>query len=234
MYLTVPFAYLASSRDRMHYICRPCQSEMLWAASHFCTSRSYTLNLYKQQLIIMETTDLSPSLVSPIVKGELPSKPSTSLLIVRPQTSAHESKMSYKEGIIKAISELKDRTGSSMPAIKKHMMTNMGEDKKWMNAVFLKALKNGVKSGMFLQNKNSYKLSLEFKKTLGKKTALKKEVDEAMKVVPKKDGDAKKTVSPKNGSGAKAKAKAAPKKKDAATKKAAPKKKTVPKKKVRI
>ena len=72
--------------------------------------------------------------------------------------------MSYKAGIVKAIEELKDRTGSSMISIKKHMQANMPADKKWMNAMFLKALKDGVKSGDFTQVKNSYKLSADFKK----------------------------------------------------------------------
>jgi histone H1/5 len=44
--------------------------------------------------------------------------------------------MSFKAGIFKAISELKDRTGSSSIAIKKHMQANMPADKKWMNATF--------------------------------------------------------------------------------------------------
>ena len=73
-------------------------------------------------------------------------------------------KMSYKAGIIKAIEELKDRTGSSMISIKKHMQANMPADKKWMNAMFLKALKDGVKAGDFTQAKGSYKLSADYKK----------------------------------------------------------------------
>ena len=72
--------------------------------------------------------------------------------------------MSYKEGIAKAIGELKDRTGSSSIAIKKHMQANLPKDKKWMNTTFLTALKNGVAAGDFVQVKNSYKLSPEFKK----------------------------------------------------------------------
>jgi histone H1/5 len=38
--------------------------------------------------------------------------------------------MSYKAGIVKAITELKDRTGSSSIAIKKHMQAAMPTDKK--------------------------------------------------------------------------------------------------------
>ena len=72
--------------------------------------------------------------------------------------------MSYKAGTIKAIEELKDWSGSSLIAIKKHMQANMPTDKKWLNATFLKALKDGVKAGDFTQVKNSYKLSAEYKK----------------------------------------------------------------------
>jgi hypothetical protein len=70
--------------------------------------------------------------------------------------------MSYKAGIIKAITELKDRKGSSSIAIKKHMQAEMG-DKKWQDATFSAALKNGVASGDFVQVKSSYKLSKDFK-----------------------------------------------------------------------
>ena len=72
--------------------------------------------------------------------------------------------MAYKEGIIVAINELKDRTGSSTIAIKKHMQDRLPKDKKWMNATFLSALKSGVASGDFVKVKNSYKLSADFKK----------------------------------------------------------------------
>ncbi len=71
--------------------------------------------------------------------------------------------MSYKAGIVKAISELKDRTGSSSIAIKKHMQANMPADKKWMNTTFLKALKDGVAAGDLIQVKGSYKLSAKAK-----------------------------------------------------------------------
>merc|ERR1712160_187594 len=102
-----------------------------------------------------------------------------------------------------AIEELKDRNGSSMIAIKKFMQSKMPADKKWLNATFLTALKNGVTAGDLIQVKNSYKLSPEFKK----KRAAALKPKKPKKVVPKK--------------------KAAPKKKKAAPKK----KKTAPKKK---
>ena len=81
--------------------------------------------------------------------------------------------MSYKAGIVKAITELKDRTGSSSIAIKKHMQAEMG-DKKWLNGIFLKALKDGVAAGDFIKVKASYKLSPEAKAALKKKSAPKK------------------------------------------------------------
>ena len=61
--------------------------------------------------------------------------------------------MSYKQGIIDAIAELKDRTGSSAVAIKKVMQAKIGDDKKWKNTTFLQALKAIVGSGELVQVK---------------------------------------------------------------------------------
>merc|ERR1711935_151604 len=103
--------------------------------------------------------------------------------------------MSYKEGIILAITELKDRTGSSMIAIKKHMQGNLPTDKKWINGTFLKVLKAGVASGDFVQIKNSYKLSPEFKKKLSKKApAAPAKKTAAKKAAAKKKAPAKKST----------------------------------------
>lgn len=88
--------------------------------------------------------------------------------------------MSYKAGIVVAITELKDRSGSSMIAIKKFMQDKLPAEKKWQNAVFLSALKSGVASGDFVKVKNSYKLSPEFKASQKKKAA------PAKKAAPKK------------------------------------------------
>jgi histone H1/5 len=104
--------------------------------------------------------------------------------------------MSYKAGIIKAITELKDRSGSSQIAIKKHMQAALPADKKWMNATFLKAIKDGVTAGEFVQIKNSYKLSADAKKKAAgagkKKAAPKKKVDGEKKTAPKKKSAPKK------------------------------------------
>lgn len=67
--------------------------------------------------------------------------------------TAAASIMSYKLGIVQAITELKERSGSSTIALKKFMQAKMPKDKKWMNAMFLTALKTGVASGDFVQNK---------------------------------------------------------------------------------
>lgn len=61
--------------------------------------------------------------------------------------------MSYKQGIVEAITDLKDRNGSSIIAIKKAMQGKLPKDKKWQNATFLLALKAGVTAGDFVQVK---------------------------------------------------------------------------------
>ena len=48
--------------------------------------------------------------------------------------------MSYKAGIVDAITELKDRSGSSMQAIKKVMQEKLPKDKKWQVRTGLAAL----------------------------------------------------------------------------------------------
>jgi histone H1/5 len=126
--------------------------------------------------------------------------------------------MSYKEGIIAAIAALKDRQGSSTIAIKKHMQDAMPKDKKWLNATFLAALKQGVTSGDFVKLKNSYKLSADFKKTAEKKA---KAAAEPKKPKASKATAAKKKVAAgtkkKSATAKKPKAATAPKKKATAT-----------------
>lgn len=97
--------------------------------------------------------------------------------------------MSYKAGIIEAITELKDRQGSSMIAIKKFMQSKLPAEKKWANAIFLNSLKSGVAAGDFVQNKNSYKLSADFKKKLAKADKPKVVKKAAKKVAKKKVRD---------------------------------------------
>ena len=72
------------------------------------------------------------------------------------------------------------------------MVENGFKDKKWLNATFLTALKNGVAAGDFVKNKNSYKLSADFKKKAAKKAAPAKKKASAKKKAPAK----KKTANP--------------------------------------
>lgn len=120
--------------------------------------------------------------------------------------------VSYKEGIIKALDDLKDRTGSSLPAIKKHMQASHPQDKKWANGIFLSVLKSMVASGDIVQTKGSFKLSASFKK---KRTdALKPKKPKKKAEAPKKKATPKK-IAPKKDEGApkkKAKDTTAPKK----------------------
>ena len=117
--------------------------------------------------------------------------------------------VSYKEGIIKALDELKDRTGSSLPAVKKYMQANMPKDKKWANGMFLNILKSMVTSGDLVQIKGSYKLSPDFKKKRADALKPKKPKKKVSAAAPKK-----KAAAPKKKAAAapKKKAEAAPKK----------------------
>lgn len=94
----------------------------------------------------------------------------------------------YRSGILAAVEQLKDRTGSSSFAIKKHMQVrsqlyvwqffirtfspnplmqaNLPEGKQWCNAVFLSELKKAATQGDLVKVKSSYKLSVESKKKL--------------------------------------------------------------------
>ena len=72
----------------------------------------------------------------------------------------------YKEGIVACIVEEKSRTGSSLPAIKKHVEANLPKGKTYQNGTLLKVLRDMVSSGDLVKTKGSYKLSAEYKKKL--------------------------------------------------------------------
>merc|ERR1712161_30784 len=87
--------------------------------------------------------------------------------------------------IIKCVLELKERTGSSRPAIKKYLAAN---EKKEIKTHYLNAaLKKGVTDGKLVMVKGSYKVSADTKKALTKKAAPKKK-----KAAPKKKAATKK------------------------------------------
>ena len=80
---------------------------------------------------------------------------------------------SYKDMIIAAIVALKERSGSSSAAIKKHMLANnKGLDFK--SHLLSGALKRGVAGKVFNQIKNSYKVVAKPKKVI--KKVIKKKV----------------------------------------------------------
>ena len=134
--------------------------------------------------------------------------------------------MTYKEGIIAAITELKDRSGSSSIAVRKVMQAKMPKDKKWLNATYLAALKAMVKSGELVQVKNSYKIAAETKKKMTAKPKT-KAASKKKAAAPKKKASSKKKSAKKLAP----KKKTAPKKKKTtATKKTAPKKSATKKK----
>lgn len=143
----------------------------------------------------------------------------------------------YSEMVIKAITALKERGGSSRQAILKHVMANfnVGNDATPVNARVKTALKRGVAAGALKQTKGtgaSGSFRLGEKPAAPKKKAVKK--PKAKKPKAKKPaGDAaaskaKKAKSPKKAKAGKSKPKAkTPKKTKAAAK---PKKTKTPKK----
>jgi len=148
--------------------------------------------------------------------------------------------MSYKANIVKAIQDLKERTGSSSIALKKHIIA-ANPEMVWRNSMFLTTLKKSVASGDFIQIKNSYKLSPEYKKKLAdalkpkkpKKKAAPKPAPKKKKAAPKKKSAPKKKATTKKTATKKSAKKPTAKKtkKVTKTKKAAPKKKSTKTKK---
>jgi histone H1/5 len=138
--------------------------------------------------------------------------------------------MSYKAQIIEVVQEFNDRSGSSMVAIKKIIQSDLPKDKKWLNATFLTALKNGVEKNELVKVKAYYKISPDYKKKLAK--AAKEAAAPPKKKVTKKKAPVKKT---KTSTTKKSSSKTVASKKKSTTKKSTTKKpaskKTVAKKK---
>ena len=76
-----------------------------------------------------------------------------------------DSPIEYKASIIAAITNLKDRNGSSRQAIKKQI-EEANPGKKFANGTFLKTLKDMVAAGDLVPVKQHYKLSTGLKKSL--------------------------------------------------------------------
>ena len=123
----------------------------------------------------------------------------------------------YEDMVKAAIVALKDRNGSSVPAITKYLGANFKLPENFKK-ILSTQLKNLVKSGKLLKVKASYKLGEALKKKPPKKKAPKKKAKKAKKPkakkAPKKKA-AKKTASKAKKPKAKAKPKAKPKAKKA-------------------
>ena len=76
-----------------------------------------------------------------------------------------DAPIQYKASIIAAITDLKDRNGSSRQAIKKQI-EEANPGKKFANGTFSKTLKDMVAAGELVEAKQHYKLSTELKKSL--------------------------------------------------------------------
>merc|ERR1712027_72348 len=111
--------------------------------------------------------------------------------------AAHPPVASMVKAAVKA---LKERNGSSLPAIKKYIAANYKVDIVKLNRFINKALKNMTEKGVLTKVKGSYKLSAKTKEEKPKKPNAKKPA--AKKPAAKKPA---KKASPKK--------KAAPKKK---------------------
>ncbi|KUI72359.1 Histone H1 [Cytospora mali] len=146
------------------------------------------------------------------------------------KSKAPASHPSYQDMISEAITQLKDRNGSSRQSLKKYVKANyniQASTDAMFDSLFNRALKKGVETGHFVQPKGaSGGTKLAKKSAPVKKEAATKEKKPAAE---KKEGAKKpaaKKAAPKK-EGAATKKAAAPKKAAASTtKKAAPKKKT--------
>jgi len=65
----------------------------------------------------------------------------------------------YEEMIAAAIHGLKTRGGASRHAIKKYIVSNYQVNYETFDRSFRTAVKKGVESGIFIQNKQSFRLS---------------------------------------------------------------------------
>jgi hypothetical protein len=138
-----------------------------------------------------------------------------------PVKKVSKSKISpFSQAIINAIKGLKERSGSSREAIKKVLSADASVNQTNLAANVRTALKRGVASGLFVQVKQSFKLSDAAKKPAAAKKPKAKKAVAAKKPKAKKAAATKKPASKKPKAATKKAAKPAKK----ATKKAASKK----------
>ena len=97
----------------------------------------------------------------------------------------------YVEMIIQALGAIKDRKGSSAPAISKYIEANWEVNEAKFKANINTALKVAVKSGKIDRNKSSYKLSAKTVKDIANKRRKKKAKATSKKKKEKKAAKAK-------------------------------------------
>eukprot|EP00177_Eucheuma_denticulatum_P001260 GFKZ01002294.1.p2 GENE.GFKZ01002294.1~~GFKZ01002294.1.p2 ORF type:complete len:161 (+),score=38.53 GFKZ01002294.1:262-744(+) len=111
------------------------------------------------------------------------------------KSSTTTAKPTYAVMVAESIKELKDRTGSSVPAISKQVQSKYGIDIN--KPALVKAIKKGVEAGDLIQIKASYKLN---KKTPAPPAKAKKPAEKkkpAPKPAARKTATAKKAVTKK-------------------------------------
>merc|ERR1712018_965043 len=114
----------------------------------------------------------------------------------KPRAKATHPKSS--EMVVAAIKALKERTGSSLAAIKKYIAANYKVDIVKIAPFIRKALKKGVESKQLVMVKASYKLSKEAKvEKKPKKKVVKKKKPAAKKAKTPKKAAAKKPAAKK-------------------------------------
>lgn len=145
------------------------------------------------------------------------------------KAKAPASHPTYQDMIAEAITQLKDRNGSSRQSLKKYVKANnniQAQTDSMFDSLFNRALKAGVDKGVFVQPKGASGGTKLAKKSapVKKEAAPKEKKPAAEKKETAKKATAKKPAAKKEGAATK---KAAPKKatSTAAPKKAAPKKK---------
>merc|ERR1711994_924255 len=138
--------------------------------------------------ILTATMSDAPAAAAAPAKAKAPAKPRAKP--THPKTS---------EMVVAAIKALKERTGSSLAAIKKYIAANYKVDIVKLAPFIRKALKKGVESKQLVMVKASYKLSKEAKvEKKPKKKVVKKKKPAAKKPkTPKKKPAAKKAKTPK-------------------------------------
>lgn len=113
-------------------------------------------------------------------------------------TSTKSSHPSYQQMISKAISTLKERTGSSRQSIKKYVVSQYKLDESKANHLINSAIKKGADSGSFVLPKGAsgrVKLSKPVPKEGEKKPAAKKASSPKKKPAAKKATAVKKTAT---------------------------------------